>query len=167
MTHVVTDFGNITVYDKSAKLLPEVHGENFHRIKEKYFAYIDSIPEKGDEKKPFIEVFREVYPNLPDDWPQLYFLENLVNFDYGDENKLSSLLFNEGEDFGEEEALITNGYSRLAHYLAKGIKVNLQCRVSRIDYTTNRVFVSHDAGVAEADYAVVTVPLGVLRSRSI
>jgi monoamine oxidase len=45
--------------------------------------------------------------------------------------------------------------------------VQLNQRVTKIDYTGSRVQVTHNGEISEADYVVVTVPLGVLKNNSI
>ena len=94
-------------------------------------------------------------------------IEDYINFDYGDIEKLSSLIYDEGEDFGDEEVLITNGYDKIPNYLAQSLDIKLNTRVNMIDYSDEKVLISHGDGVLEADYVLVTVPLGVLRSKAI
>jgi len=90
-----------------------------------------------------------------------------MTFDFGDLEKLSSTLINEGEDFGEEELLITNGFDKIITYIAQDLDIKLNTRVNMIDYSDDKVLISHSDGVLEADYVLVTVPLGVLRSKAI
>jgi monoamine oxidase len=65
------------------------------------------------------------------------------------------------------EKMATNGFDTVANYLAIGLQVQLNQRVTNIDYGTTKVKVTHNGSVSEADYVIVTVPLGVLKKKSI
>lgn len=60
-----------------------------------------------------------------------------------------------------------NGYDTIAYGLARGLNVRTGALVSRIEHSGNGVEVVTDCGTFEADFAVVTVPIGVLQKRSI
>jgi monoamine oxidase len=96
-----------------------------------------------------------------------FLLSAYVTFDTGDLNNLSSLLYNEGEEFGGVEHIVTNGYDMIPNYLANGLNVQLNQRVTKIDYTNTKVSITHNGTISEADYVIVTVPLGVLKANSI
>ncbi len=65
------------------------------------------------------------------------------------------------------EHIATNGYETIPNYLAQGLTIQLNQRVSKIDYSTSKVSVTHNGTTSEADYVVVTVPLGVLKANVI
>lgn len=56
------------------------------------------------------------------------------------------------------------GYSQIASALAKGVAINYEETVLTIRQEANKVFVETTKGTHEADAAVVTLPLGVLKS---
>ena len=95
------------------------------------------------------------------------FTFNLCNFDLGDLDKVSSTLYDEGEEFSGEERIAINGYDTIPNYLANGLSVQLNQRVSKIDYLDTKIKITHNGTVTEVDYAIVTVPLGVLKSGNI
>lgn len=95
------------------------------------------------------------------------FLSTYVTFDTGDLDKLSSLLYHEGEEYEGEEKISTNGYDTIANYLAEGLDIRLQQSVSKVDYTAEKVVVTANGVGYEADYVLVTVPLGVLKRHRI
>lgn len=90
-----------------------------------------------------------------------------MTFDTGDLDKLSATLYDEGEVFGGIEKIATNGYDTIAQYLAQGLDIQLQQKVSHIDYTQSAVTVTHNEQVSQADHVLVTVPLGVLKANAI
>lgn len=94
-------------------------------------------------------------------------MSTYLTFDTGDLDKLSSLLYNEGEEFGGQERISTSGYDTIPVYLANGMNVQLNQRVTKVDYSDTKIKVSHNGLISEADFVLVTVPLGVLKANKI
>ena len=130
-------------------------------------AILNTLKNNGSFNQSFETVFNNLYPNYANNRLWKYLLSTYVTFDTGDLNNLSSLLYNEGEEFAGEERIATNGYDTIPNYLAKELNIQLNQRVSKIDYTNAKVKVTHNGIETEADYVVVTVPLGVLKSNTI
>jgi monoamine oxidase len=63
-----------------------------------------------------------------------------------------------------DEVVFPDGYDRLPEHLATGLDIRLEHVVSHVRWGDDGVSVSTGHGVLEADSAVVTVPVGVLRS---
>ncbi len=63
-----------------------------------------------------------------------------------------------------DEVVFPDGYDRLPARLADGLDVRLEHVVSRVDWSADGVVVTTDHGEFSAGDAVVTVPVGVLRS---
>lgn len=81
----------------------------------------------------------------------------------------SRLSLREGDDegFDGEDHLVHGGYDAIAKGLATGVDVRLSHEVHRIAHDRNGVRVETSQGSFEADYAVVTLPLGVLRAGTV
>ena len=131
------------------------------------YSILGTLKNSGNATQSFETVFNNLYPAKANDRLWRYFLSAYVTFDTGDLNNLSSLLYDEGEVFGGVEKIATNGYDTIANYLANGINIQLNQRVSKIDYSNNKAKVTHNGTITEADYVLVTVPLGVLKSGNI
>jgi monoamine oxidase len=121
----------------------------------------------GSATQSFETVFNNLYPTKANDRLWKFLLSTYVTFDTGDLNNLSSLLYNEGEEYTGVEKIATNGYDTIANYLANGLNIQLNQRVSKIDYTNTKVQITHNSTISEADYVIVTVPLGVLKANKI
>lgn len=67
----------------------------------------------------------------------------------------------------EEDFVIRGGYRTLIEYLARGVNVRLDTTVQKIVHGANGVRISTEHGVVRGHHAIVTVPLGVLKSGSI
>ncbi|HNI43933.1 MAG: FAD-dependent oxidoreductase [Chitinophagales bacterium] len=164
MTSFFTDDDSRKSYDiggvvRSAAIYDEAE-DNLYGI-------LANLMDSGSETQSFQTVFNAQYPNYANDRLYKFFLSSYITFDTGDLDKLSSLLYDEGEVFGGEERIITNGYDTIANHLANGLSVQLNQRVTKVDYSTDKVKITHNNTISEADYVIVTVPLGVLKQNII
>lgn len=131
------------------------------------YTILDSMMKSGNANQSFETVFNAKYPTKANDRLWKFLLSTYVTFDNGDLNKLSSLHYNEGEEFTGIEKISTNGYDTIPNYLANGLTIQLNQRVSKIDYSNAKIIVTHNGASSEADYVLVTVPLGVLKTNTI
>lgn len=63
-----------------------------------------------------------------------------------------------------DEVVFPEGFDRLAAHLGEGLDVRLEHVVTRIEWSTGGVTVSSTAGEFAAGRAVITVPIGILKS---
>lgn len=139
----------------------------YDTAEDELYSILNTIKNSGTPTQSFESVFNTLYPDKAANRLWKFLLSTYITFDCGDLNNLSSLLYNEGEEFGGPEKIATNGYDTLPNYLANGITVQLNQRVSKIDYSDNKVTVTHNGLQTTADYVLVTVPLGVLKANTI
>jgi monoamine oxidase len=140
---------------------------SYENAETELYSILDTLKNGGNATQSFEAIFNSLYPTKVNDRLWKFLLSTYVTFDTGDLNNLSSLLYNEGEEFGGAEKIATNGYDTIPNFLANGLNVQLNQRVSKIDYSNTRVKITHNGKETEADYVVVTVPLGVLKSGNI
>ncbi len=133
----------------------------------RFYEILGTMMKKGNPKKSFGEVFQSNYPEYFKDRLWQFFLSAYVTFDTGDLFKLSSLLYDEGEVFGGVEKIATNGYDKIPEYLAENLDINLNQKVTEIDYSGEKIKVKHNGQESQADFVIVTVPLGVLKNKVI
>jgi len=164
MNTAFTDDESILAYDIGGVLHID---SNFSDTEDKFYTVLETLKNNGSSTKSFETVFNELYPTYCNDRLWKFFLSTYLTFDTGDLNMLSSLLYNEGEEFGGEERISVNGYDTIPSYLAIGLNVQLNQKVTKIDYSNTKILVSHNGTVTEADYVLVTVPLGVLKANKI
>lgn len=139
----------------------------YDAAEDELYSILETMMNKGTASESFEAVFNRLYPTKANDRLWKFLLSSYVTFDTGDLNKLSSLLYNEGEEFGGIEKIASNGYDTIAHFLARDLNIHLNQRVSFIDYSEPKIKVTHNSTVTEADFVLVTVPLGVLKAGSI
>jgi monoamine oxidase len=164
MQTAFTDDDSFVSYDIGGSIRRD---GTFAGVEEEFYAVLETLMDHGSETESFGSVFQSRYPAYADDRLWKFFLSAYLTFDTGDLTKLSSLLYNEGQEFGGEERIAINGYDTIADYLASGLEVQLQQRVSMIDYSGSQVKITHNGRHTEADYVIVSVPLGVLKAGSI
>lgn len=128
---------------------------------------INQLKNSGSAGRSFQDVFAQLHPTKVNDRLWKFLLSTYMTFDTGDLDNLSSTLYDEGENFGGAEKISTNGYDSIPNFLATGLNILLNQRVSSIDYSGEKVRVGHNSTTSEADFVLVTVPLGVLKTNSI
>lgn len=164
MTTAFTDDESILAYKVGGGYYTDTE---YAEAEDAFYEMLETLSQNGSAGQSFETVFNAQYPQYANDPLWRFFLSTYVTFDTGDLNNLSSRFYGEGEEFGGEERISTNGYDTIPNYLAQGLDVRLNQRVSKVDYTADKVKVTHNGTVSEADYVVVTVPLGVLKHNSI
>ncbi|GAB2619999.1 FAD-dependent oxidoreductase [Emticicia sediminis] len=164
MTSAFTDDESIKSYDIGGILRPQ---NVYATAEDEFYTILNSLNKKGNSTQSFETVFDNLYSSKAKDRLWKFLLSTYVTFDTGDLDKLSSLLYNEGEEYAGIEKIATNGYDTIAQFLAKDLNILLNQRVSKVDYTNTKIKITHNGTVTEADYVLLTVPLGVLKANTI
>jgi monoamine oxidase len=85
-----------------------------------------------------------------------------------DDPSLSLLWWDEGyEVYGYGDSVFADGFGALTNALATDLDIRLQHAVQKVEYGPSRVRVTTSAGHFEADAAIITLPLGVLKAGSV
>jgi monoamine oxidase len=164
MSTAFSDDDSFIAYDIGGSLINDAA---LSESEEEYDRILETLMNSGNANQSFEAVFNSLYPTYSNDRLWTFFLSAYLTFDTGDLNNLSSLLYNEGEEFGGEERISTNGFDLIPNYLSNGLNILLNQRVTKIDYSNPLVSVIHNGTITESDYVLVTVPLGVLKSNAI
>lgn len=139
----------------------------YDAAEDEFYTILNTLNKKGNYTQSFEAVFNNLYPSIVKNRLWKFLLSTYLTFDTGDVDKLSSLLYNEGEEYTGIEKIATNGYDKIAQFLAKDLNILLNQRVSKVDYSNPNVKISHNGTTTVADYVIVTVPLGVLKANNI
>lgn len=125
------------------------------------------VMEEGEDGASFRDVLTAIEPDWFESRLRGFLTSGYLAFDTGDLDRLSSTLYDEGEEFGGPEVVLPDGYDRIPAYLADGLDIRLEHPVQRIDHDDDGVsVVSGDRRFSAVD-AVVAVPLGVLQAGSL
>ena len=164
MNTFITDDESVVSYDIGGVLRTDAV---FNAAEKQFYNVLNTLKNSGSINQSFETVFNARYPTYANNRLWKFFLSSFLTFDTGDLNNLSSLLYDGGLVFGGDEKISTNGYDTIPNYLATGLTIALNQQVSKIDYTNNLVAVTHNGTISQADYVLVTVPLGVLKANTI
>ncbi|MDM4142722.1 MULTISPECIES: NAD(P)/FAD-dependent oxidoreductase [Mycobacterium] len=97
-----------------------------------------------------------------------FYLATEIEDEYAaDANQLSASTFDKGEYTGGDQDVITNGYDALPKSLADGLAIELNTPVTAIVQRDDAVIVRAGEKSFRGPAAIVTVPLGVLKSGAI
>lgn len=139
----------------------------YQNAEDDFYNILGTMMNSGNPNQSFETIFQNLYPQKYNDRLYKFFLSTYITFDCGDLNKLSSTLYDEGEEFSGVEKIAVNGYDTIANYLGNALNVKLNQRVTKIDYSNPKIKVTHNGTVSEADFVIVSVPLGVLKANKI
>lgn len=162
-----TDYESGTLYDQE--------GEEFSALiamlmlYNDFAAFVDTTREMLDEDASLRALFDRYAAALTPEQRSmlLYALKGALELEYAAPiSALSAYWFDEAEEAEGGDVLFPGGYDQVMRVLADGLDVRLKHIVQRIEYgETARVIT--DQGAFEADYAIVTLPLGVLKAGSV
>ena len=97
-----------------------------------------------------------------------YLISTYIEISYaGDVSLMSASQCWEGSNYIGNDVTIPGGYSQLSSYLSQGLDIELNTVVTAVTYNNQGVTITTSKGVYSADRAVMTVPIGVLRSGDI
>ncbi len=132
-----------------------------------YDELLARLVDEGSPDRSFADVLSVTEPDWFDDPLRAFFTSSYLTFDTGDLDRLSSTLYDEGEEFGGPEVVLSDGYDRIALHLAAGLDVRLGRPVQHIDRREDTVVVTAGDERLSASDVVVAVPLGVLKAGAI
>jgi monoamine oxidase len=84
-----------------------------------------------------------------------------------DARELSCYYWDEGDVFEGDDCLFPNGYDQLLKHLAHGVDIRLQHMVEQVEYSASGVQIICNQAIFQADYALITLPLGVLKAGTV
>lgn len=168
VTTAVTDYDNATLYDAdghtvAAKKRDDEFATLLKRAKK--------IGRDLDRDISVAEALRRAMAETPPSAPQqtvFQWIRADIEVDYAAGlDQISIQAFNTDDGFGGDDVLFPGGYDQIVRGLATGLDIRLNSVVRRIAYGDDGVRAITDNGDFSADYAVVTVPLGVLKAGTI
>lgn len=93
-----------------------------------------------------------------------FYLNTVVEHELGaDVSALSAWYGDDAELYRGGDVIFPDGYGQLTSALARDLDIRLGTHVSAVHYARDGVTVATDQGDFRGDYAVVTLPLGVLQ----
>jgi len=171
ITNLAAEAGLVTYLTSDNSL--EIFGQNGNLYDDaildteysRYEAALAEVQSGAGPKESFLEAFQRLQPQHLNDPLWTYMLSAYLEFDVGgDISKMSGKQFQSDEKFPGKDVIVTNGYDKLARYLAKDLTIRLNEAVTGINYSRPEVVVTTKSGSYKAHSVVCTVPLGILKS---
>ncbi len=178
---LATDFGvsvrgsdtdDVAVFDAHGNPLSDAALTQMERVFEEIMDAVEAQGETLDQDVSVAEGIRQVRAGRPaselDDRAVTFGTHARLNESGAEMRELSLWYSDQDSAFNGGDAVIPGGYAQIAQGLAGGLDIRLNHRILTITYgATRSVRVTTSQGDFEADAAVVTIPLGVLKSGSI
>jgi monoamine oxidase len=93
-----------------------------------------------------------------------FLVRSEIGIEFGaDLNQMSLKYFDQDEAFSGSDLLLKPGYISLIDGLAQGLDIRFNQLVRGISWSSSGVRVTTESGVFDADRAIITLPLGVLK----
>ncbi len=167
-----TNYENFLVYGANNKPVAETELEKGESLYTRILDRAKSQAENLDKDISIAEALQRLLKkeNLTPQQEKLFkwFLNSEIVLESGaDLEALSIWEWDEDDAFEGGDVLFPGGYDQIIQKLAKGLDIQLQQKVTAIEYGNNGVTVKSDRGTFQADAAVITLPLGVLKSGNV
>ena len=161
----LTDDDNLEVFDNNGTAYSDTFLDNQYT---QFENALNAVRRAGTKRQSFQTIFNSLYPTQANNRLWKYMLSAYLEFDIGgDISKLSSKHFYDDEAFSGKDVIVVNGYDKVANLLGQGLDIRLNSRVTEINYNATKSLVKVNGNSIEADYVIVSVPLGVLKNNSI
>jgi len=174
-THI-TDYDNHWLYSTQGKLVKDAAQAELEDQLDDVLEELEQLREDmddGDEDDISLEDALDVvlshWKLAPSQRQMLdYAIAAEIEHEYAaDSRELSCYYWDEGETFDGDDCCLPHGYDQLVDKLASGLDVRFQHVVQQVKYDESGVQVVCDRATFQADHAVITLPLGVLKSGSV
>ncbi len=160
----LTDDDNLAVFDNNGTAYSDTFLDSQYT---QFENALKAVRSAGTKRQSFQTIFNSLYPTQANNRLWKYMLSAYLEFDTGDISKLSSKYFYDDEEFTGKDVIVTNGYDKVANLLGQGLDIRLNSSVTEINYNETKSLVKVNGNSIEADYVIVSVPLGVLKNNSI
>ena len=167
-----TDYDNGLVYEADGSELSDRQYKKLETYGDEVLWECTDLEEKGAKDYSVQQAIDEYIAGegLSDDerrYLDFYVNTTLEHEIAADANELSAQYTDDTEEFPGGDVLFPNGYGQLVDYLAGGLDIRLGHNVQKIAYTGRGVTVSTEQGEFSGEYALVTLPIGVLKKGNV
>lgn len=169
---LVSDYDLLTLYDTDGAEMGDEAVEALESRFETLMEMVETERENLEEDQSLGALLETLRRDMALDRQQAreldYRINSVIEHEYAaDVDALSAWWFDDADAFDGGDVLFPDGYDQIVTLLARGVEVRLRQIVTRIVYGEEGVQISTDQGDFQADYAVVTLPLGVLKAERV
>lgn len=166
LSTMATDYGNSIVYDENGQIDTRLFSR-LATFQQLFVQELETLIER-DSDKSIQDAANSALSKGGQGGVSLaevnFLLNSTIEHEFAaDVHKLSVMAPAEGEAFSGTDVIFSRGYDQITNYLAEGIDIQLNQRVTAIDYSTDRIKITTNSKEVFADKVLITVPLGVLK----
>lgn len=159
------------LFDPKGNKLTEEENLKLEGQYKDFVAMLDKAKESASSKENIEAIAKNFLSDLSYSQLEKKSLEWMIYSEienkYGSNLKNISLkYYDESENFAGGDLVLANGLSEIINLLAVGLNIKTSHIVTKIEYD-KKVKILTDKGEFTSDYAIVTVPLGVLKKKKI
>lgn len=167
-----TDYDNLAIYGVEGQPLDEEIIEQTASLAEGFLEQAKATAEDLDRDISVAAALQSILNRIRIPATQIRLIQwhwnSSIVLDTGtDLDNLSMQQWDEDEEFGGDDFVFPNGYDQLIQALSRGLDIKLNQKVEEIVYEERGVSVKTNRGAFTADVAVITLPLGVLKSGTV
>ncbi len=166
-----TDYDDVIAFDAGGHQLSNAELGELANAFEELVEEVESFGESRDANLSIGAAFDHVrgqYSLTPDETVALnYASMSAVVAAAAELNELSLMHADQDDGFEGRDELFPAGYDQIARYLARTIDIRFNTVVSAIEHSASGVRIATSQGTYDAEYAIVTLPLGVLKRGSV
>lgn len=163
-----TDLEDFSLYDPEGKPVSSELMEELESSVEKFHQYMAEQQEERTQDVPVAQIVSDFIRKEKLTGLEAMALRHaitlLIEGDYGAGiEQLSLLEFDQDLDLAGDDLILPQGYDQIIKNLGEKLQIAYEKVVTDISYNNQGVTVQTKDGVYKADYAICTVPLGVLK----
>lgn len=169
---VATDYDKSTLYDTDGEELSDKASDEieaaFEDLEEQIVQWQDQLDDDLSLQAAIDKYLSNKRFSQDGMRRLLYAINTTIEHEYAaDVKDLSLFWFDDAGEYPGGDVIFPGGYGQLTEYLSAGLDIRLGEVIQEIGYSTSGVRVKTRSGVYEAQKAVVTLPLGVLKGQDI
>ncbi len=167
--HLVTiDYDSAITYHTNGRSLTPAQAEQLEDLAAQLWQAIAAAQGRDPDRSVQEVVDATLAPLFPDlerqQWIN-FLLNSHIEHQYAGSSAAQSVhWFDDGDEFGGDDALFRDGYQVITQHLARGVPLVLQQPARRVQWDDAQVTVHTDSASYTGDRLIVTLPLGVLQT---
>ncbi|MFM8394226.1 MAG: flavin monoamine oxidase family protein, partial [Acidobacteriota bacterium] len=168
---IATSYSRSRTYNTSGRVITKMEEASLRNYGNQVYRAIDRAQDRYPDTslRQVVDTLINQLSNVPEASRFINFFLNIeIEHDYsGSASSLSTNWYDSDEEYSGNDVLIEKGFGTLIDFMAKGLTVELNQVVKKIDWSQPTVRVITDRGEFSADHVIVTIPLGVLQAKSV
>jgi monoamine oxidase len=169
---IATDEDNGIVFKADGSEMPDREYEAIETLFEEIYEEVAEMQEDTNTDMTLQQAFDRVLKSRSLSNADLQKLNHYIHAVFAlelgaDPQDISLWEWDQDEEFSGDEVIFPEGYRQITDGLARGLDIRLGVVVKSIRYGAGGVEVETSDGMYRAEKAVVTIPLGVLKQKSV